>query len=112
MPGVSRRAAALRVMLDVGGERERLNGADMTDTTVGAQANRRRRNWRHYENRASKKYVAKRVSDVDHQALTRYAEDHGVKIAELLTPFVNDLIERAHEHCGQLDEVPAPAKAS
>ena len=56
----------------------------MADTTGEAQANRRRRNWRHYENRASQKYVAKRVSDVDHQALTRYAEDHGAKIAELL----------------------------
>ena len=84
----------------------------MADTTVEAQANRRRRNWRHYENRASSKYVAKRVSEEDHTALTRYAEDQGVKIAELLTPFVNDLIERAHEYCGQLDELPAPAKAS
>lgn len=84
----------------------------MADTTVEAQGNRRRRNWRHYENRASKKYVAKRVSDVDHQAIARYAEDHGVKIAELLTPFVNDLIERAHEHCGRLDDVSTPAKAS
>ena len=84
----------------------------MADTTAEAKANRRRRNWRHYENRASSKYVVEAGQRGDHQALTRYAEDHGVKIAELLTPFVNDLIERAHEHCGQLDEVPAPAKAS
>jgi hypothetical protein len=84
----------------------------MADTTADAKAARRRRNWRHYENRASSKYVAKRVSEDDHTALTKYAEDHGVKIAELLTPFVNDLIQRAHEHCGRLGELSAPAKAS
>ena len=84
----------------------------MADTTAEAKATRRRGNWRHRENRASSKYVAKRVSEEDHQALTRYADDHGVKIAEMLTPFVNDLIQRAHEHCGQLEELPAPAKAS
>jgi hypothetical protein len=90
---------------------QEVNGADMADTTADAKANRRRRNWRHYENRASSKYVSKRVSEDDHTALAKYAEDHGVEIAELLTPFVNDLIQRAHEYCGQLDEV-APAKAS
>jgi hypothetical protein len=85
----------------------------MADTTAEAKPTRRRGNWRHRENRASKKYVAKRVSEEDHLALTRYAEDHGVKIAEMLTPFVDDLIQRARDYCGQLDEeVSAPAKAS
>ena len=56
----------------------------MADTTAEAKANRRRGNWRHHENRASPKYVAKRVSEEDHLALTRYAEDHGVKVAEML----------------------------
>jgi hypothetical protein len=85
----------------------------MADTTAEAKATRRRGNWRHRENRASSKYVAKRVSEDDHLALTRYAEDHGVKIAEMLTPFVDDLIQQAHDYCGQLEEFPAPAaKAS
>jgi hypothetical protein len=84
----------------------------MADTTMEAKATRRRGNWRHRENRASKKYVAKRVSDVDHEALTRYAKDHGTDVAKLLTPFVDDLIQRAHNYCGQLDEVSQPAKAS
>jgi hypothetical protein len=84
----------------------------MADTTAGAKANRRRGDWRHRENRASSKYVAKRVTEEDHLALTKYAEDHGVKIAELLTPFVHDLIQQAREHCGQLDEYPTAVKAS
>ena len=85
----------------------------MADTTAEAKAARRRGNWRHRENRASSKYVAKRVSEEDHLALTKYAEDHGVKIAGLLTPFVDDLIQRAHDYCGQLDEEDtAPARAS
>jgi hypothetical protein len=89
-----------------------LSGADMADTTVEAKPTRRRRNWREYENRASKKYLAKRVSDDDHEAVTRYAKDHGTDVAKLLTPFVEDLIRRAHDYCGQLDEVSEPAKAS
>jgi hypothetical protein len=90
-----------------------LNGADMADTTEAAKATRRRRNWRHYEDsRPSSKYVAKRVSEEDHMALARYAKDHGTDVAKLLTPFVDDLIERARQYCGQLDEDPAPAKAS
>jgi hypothetical protein len=84
----------------------------MADTPTEAKPTRRRRNWREYENRASKKYVAKRVSDMDHQALTRYAKDHGTDVAKLLTPFVDDLIQRAHDYCGQLEEAAAPAKAS
>lgn len=84
----------------------------MADTTAEAKATRRRGDWRHRENRASSKYVAKRVTEEDHLALTKYAEDHGVKIAELLTPFVHDLIQRAHEHCGQLVDYPTSVKAS
>lgn len=86
-------------------------GADMADTTVEAKAPRQRGNWRHRENRASAKYVAKRVTDDDHKALTRYAEDHGVKVAELLTPFVQELIQQAHNYCGQLEDHPPVARA-
>jgi hypothetical protein len=63
-------------------------------------------------NRASSKYIAKRVTEEDHLALTKYAEDHGVEIAELLTPFVHDLIQRADEHCGQPQAYPTSVKAS
>lgn len=84
----------------------------MSETTAGAKATRRRGDWRHRENRAASKYVAKRVTEEDHLALTKYAEDHGVKIAELLTPFVHELIQRAHEHCGQIDPYPTSVKAS
>lgn len=84
----------------------------MADTTTEATPSRRRRNWREYENRASKKYVAKRVSEEDHEAVTRYAKDHGTDVAKLLTPFVDDLIARAHDYCGRLDEVAEPARAS
>ena len=38
----------------------------MADTTAEAKAARRRGNWRHRENRASTKYVPKRVSEDDH----------------------------------------------
>lgn len=85
----------------------------MADTSTEATASRRRRNWREYENRESKKYVAKRVSEEDHAAVKRYAKDLGTDVAKLLTPFVDDLIARAHDYCGQLDdELPATAKAS
>jgi hypothetical protein len=84
----------------------------MAQTTEPAPA-RRRGNWRHRENRASPKLVAKRVTEQDHAALVRYAEDHGVKIAELLAPFVAELIARAHDYCQQLDTAAAvPAKPS
>lgn len=84
----------------------------MPDASTQAAAARRRRNWRHSENRASPKLIAKRVSEADHKALTKYAEDHGVKVSEMLEPFVADLIKRAREHCEQLDGVTAAAKAS
>jgi len=84
----------------------------MADTRAETKTARRRGTWRHRENRASSKYVAKRVTEADHEALSKYAEAHGVKVAEMLTPFVNDLIARARDYCGQLDELPAPTKAS
>lgn len=71
----------------------------MADTPTDPQPRRQRGNWRHRENRASPKFVSKRVSAQDHQALTRYADDHGVAVAEMLEPFVNDLIKRAREYC-------------
>jgi hypothetical protein len=84
----------------------------VADTGDSAETTRRRGNWRHRENRASSKYVAKRVSEEDHSALTRYAEAHGVKVAELLTPFIDDLIEQAHQFCVQVDDRGATVKAS
>jgi hypothetical protein len=85
---------------------------DMADTTVETKAARRRGNWRHRENRASAKYVAKRVSEEDHAALTRFAEANGVKVAELLTPYVHELIQQARDFCGQLEEHSTVANAS
>ncbi|WP_396912021.1 hypothetical protein [Mycolicibacterium sp.] len=84
----------------------------MPDTPDAAKAPRRRRNWRHNETRASEKMVAKRVSALDHEALTRYAEAQGVKVAVLLEPFVTELIKQAHEYCEKNGEVLEPAKAS
>lgn len=85
----------------------------MADTPAAAEkANRRRGNWRHRENRASPKFVSKRVSEEDHQALTKYADGKGVKVANLLEPFVNDLIRRAHQYCDDVDELGEPARAS
>lgn len=88
-----------------------VNGAEMADTPAQAPAKRQPGNWRHRENRASPKFVSKRVSEEDHLALTKYADDHGVKVAEMLEPFVSDLIRRAHEHCAQVD-VQETARAS
>ncbi|AFM20653.1 hypothetical protein Mycch_6053 (plasmid) [Mycolicibacterium chubuense NBB4] len=78
----------------------------MADTNAGEEIAGRRRNWRHRENRASSKLVAKRVSEEDHHALTRYADARGVKLAELLAPAVDDLIQQAREFCNAED---APA---
>jgi hypothetical protein len=84
----------------------------MPNTPAEAKVSRRRRNWRHSENRASPKLIAKRVSEDDHRALVKYAEDHGVKVSQMLEPFVADLIKRAHEHCEQHGDVTAAARAS
>ena len=80
------------------------------DTAV--ETSGRPRNWRHRENRASSKLVAKRISEEDHSALTRYAEARGVKVAELLAPAVADLIQLAHQFCDQADTRPQVVKAS
>ncbi|WP_179476086.1 hypothetical protein [Mycolicibacterium vinylchloridicum] len=82
----------------------------MNETTTEVKGVRRQGNWRHRENRASPKYVSKRITEHDHAALTKYAEDHDVKIAELLTPYVQQLLERAHDYCDGLNS--AGAKAS
>lgn len=78
----------------------------MADMGTGDDTTGRRRNWRNRENRASSKLVAKRVTAEDHSALARYAEAHGVKIAELLAPAIDDLIERAHQFCEQVESRP------
>jgi hypothetical protein len=83
----------------------------MADTSAQAPAKRRPGNWRHRETRASPKFVSKRVSEEDHLALARFADDHGVKVAEMLEPFVTDLIRRAREHCARVD-VEETARAS
>ncbi|OBI24285.1 hypothetical protein [Mycolicibacter sinensis] len=83
----------------------------MTQTTEPKPA-RRQGNWRHRENRASPKLVAKRITERDHAALSRFAEAHNMKISELLAPFVNELVARAHDYCEQLDTATVPAKAS
>lgn len=82
------------------------------DVPEVGKASRRRRNWRLNETRASDKMVAKRVSDVDHRALTRFAEAQGVKVAVLLEPFVTELIKQAHEYCEKNGETLESAKAS
>ena len=56
--------------------------------------------WRHRENRASPKYVAKRVSVVEHQLINDYADSLNVKVADLLAPAVEDLLTRARAHQG------------
>jgi hypothetical protein len=84
----------------------------VADISAGDDTIGRRRNWRNRENRASSKLVAKRVSEEDHSALTRYAEARGVKVAELLAPAVEDLIARAHQFCDQTDALPQAARVS
>ena len=75
----------------------------MADTLTGEETAGRRRNWRYRENRALSKLVAKRVSEEDHSALTRYAEARGVKVAQLIAPAIDELIDLAHDFCEQVD---------
>ena len=84
----------------------------MAGRDIDVETSGRPRNWRHRENRASSKLVAKRISEEDHSALTRYAEARGVKVAELLAPAVDDLIQLAHQFCDQADARPQVVKAS
>lgn len=55
-------------------------------------------NWRHREKRASQKYVAKRVSADDHKLINDYADSLDVSVADLLSPAIADLIQRARAH--------------
>lgn len=84
----------------------------MSETPSAGRKRRRQGDWRHRENRASPKLVSKRVSAADHEALTKYADDHGVKVAEMLEPFINDLIKRAHQHCADLAAAERPTRAA
>jgi len=71
----------------------------MTDTsTVGAR--RSAGNWRHRETRASKKYVAKRVTEAEHKLINDYADSQDVSVADLLSPAVADILARARAHQG------------
>lgn len=75
----------------------------MTGPRTGDDAIGRKRNWRHRETRVSSKLVAKRVSEDDHEVLTRYAASRGVKVAELLAPAVDELIQQARAFCNESD---------
>ncbi|MBP2456287.1 hypothetical protein A5755_26460 [Mycolicibacterium fortuitum] len=66
--------------------------------TTAESSTRRRGQWRNRENRASPKYLAKRVSEADHEIVTQFADAHGVKVSELLAPYIDDLIRRARDH--------------
>jgi hypothetical protein len=48
--------------------------------------------------RKLKKYVGKRVSEADHELLTRYAASLNVDVAALLAPHVDSLLDKAREH--------------
>jgi hypothetical protein len=76
----------------------------MAETTAQATPARRvRPDWRSREIRPSNKVVARRVSEDDHQALKRFAEAHGTKIAEMIAPAVEELIEQARAFCRDID---------
>ena len=87
----------------------------MAETTAEATPARRvRPDWRSREIRPSTKVVARRVSEDDHLALKRFAEARGTKIAEMIAPAVEQLIEQARAFCQEIDddEMPATARAS
>lgn len=83
--------------------------ADTTaNRTEATRARKAKPRWRYPESRTRPKILAKRVTEADHAALTRYAEDQGSTVAQLLEPFVSDLIKLAHEHCDeQFDDAPS-----
>ena len=58
----------------------------------------RRRNWRHRENRARPKFLAKRVTEDDHEVVTAYAKSLNVTVGDLLNPAVIELVKRARIH--------------
>ncbi len=87
----------------------------MAETTAEATPARRiRPDWRSREIRPSNKVVARRISEDDHEALKRFAEARGTKIAEMIAPAVEELIEQARAFCQGIDdqEMSATAKAS
>jgi hypothetical protein len=50
------------------------------------------------EDRQLKKYIGKRISEADHQLLTRYAASLNVDVAALLAPHVDSLLDQARHH--------------
>ena len=50
------------------------------------------------DERKLKKYIGKRVSDADHELLTRYAADLNVDVAALLAPHIDSLLAKARQH--------------
>lgn len=65
---------------------------------MSEDADSRRRNWRYRENRLSTGYLAKRVSQEDHELVTAYAKSLNVTVAALLEPAVTELVSRARTH--------------
>ncbi len=86
------------------------------DTTAGrTEATRQRKakpRWRYPESRARAKILAKRVTEADHAALIKYADDNKTTLAELLEPGISDLIKRAHAHCAEHSETAAPSSVA
>jgi len=50
------------------------------------------------EDRQLKKYIGKRISEADHELLTRYAASLKVDVAALLAPHVDSLLDKARQH--------------
>ena len=61
--------------------------------------------------RKLKKYIAKRVSEADHELLTRYAASLNVDVAALLAPHIDSLLDKAREHHAQTSLPTAGAAA-
>ena len=47
------------------------------------------------DRRKLKKYIGKRISEADHQLLTRYAASLDVDVSDLLAPHVESLVAKA-----------------
>lgn len=50
------------------------------------------------DERKLKKYIGKRISEADHQLLTRYAASLNLDVAALLSPHVDSLLDKARRH--------------
>jgi hypothetical protein len=50
------------------------------------------------DERKLKKYIGKRISEDDHQLLTRYAASLNLDVAALLAPHVDSLLDKARQH--------------